>query len=47
MKKIIAMDNHTLAFEGEFESMEAFRIAYPGAEITATEETETAIIVYS
>lgn len=47
MKKIIAKDNYTLAFEGEFDSMEAFRRTFPGAEITCIEETEDAIIVYS
>lgn len=46
MKKIIAMDNYTLAFEGEFDCMEDFKRAYPSAEITCTEETENSIIVY-
>jgi hypothetical protein len=47
MKKIIAKDNHTLEIEGEFNSMEEFWATYPSAEITSTEETEDAIIIYS
>ena len=47
MKKIIAKDNYTLETEGEFDSMEEFRIAFPSAEITSIEETDDAIIVYS
>lgn len=47
MKKIIAKDNYTLEVEGEFDSMEEFWTAFPSAEITATEETDTAIIIYS
>lgn len=47
MKKIIAKDNYTGEVEGEFESMEEFRTAYPSAEITCIEETENATIVYS
>lgn len=47
MKKIIAKDNYTLENEGEFNSMEEFWAAFPSAEITATEETDTAIIIYS
>ena len=47
MKKIIAMDNHTLENEGEFDSMEEFWATYPSAEITSIEETEDATIVYS
>lgn len=46
MKKIIARDNHTLKLEGEFNSMEEFWDKYPSAEITATEETDTTIIIY-
>lgn len=46
MKKIIAKDNYTLEIEGEFNSMEEFLETYPSAEITATEETDTAIIIY-
>lgn len=46
MKKIIAKDNYTLEVLGEFDSMEEFRKAYPSAEITATEETENALIIY-
>ena len=47
MKKIIAKDNYTLQTEGEFDSMEEFWKAFPSAEITCTEETETEIIIYS
>lgn len=47
MKKIIAKDNHTLEIEGEFNTMEEFWETFPSAEITATEETEDAIIVWS
>lgn len=47
MKKIIAKDNYTGEVEGEFNSMEEFRAAYPSAEITCIEETENSIIVYS
>ena len=47
MKKIIAKDNYTGEVEGEFDSMEDFRAAYPSAEITCIEETESATIVYS
>ena len=47
MKKIIAKDNYTLETEGEFDSMEEFRKAFPSAEITAIEETEDYIIIYS
>lgn len=47
MKKIIAKDNYTLEVEGEFDSMEEFRIAFPSAEITCVEETDTAIIIWS
>lgn len=46
MKKIIAKDNHTLEIEGEFNSMEEFWETFPSAEITSTEETDTAIIIY-
>jgi hypothetical protein len=46
MKKIIAKDNHTLKLDGEFNSMEEFWATFPSAEITATEETDTAIIIY-
>ena len=47
MKKIIAKDNYTLETEGEFNSMEEYRKAFPSAEITMVEETEDAIIVWS
>lgn len=46
MKKIIAKDNYTLETEGEFDSMEEFWIAFPSAEITSTEETDSTIIIY-
>lgn len=46
MKKIIAKDSHTLEVEGEFGSMEEFGETFPSAEITATEETDTEIIIY-
>lgn len=46
MKKIIAKDNCTLEIEGEFNSMEEFWETFPSAEITSTEETDTAIIIY-
>lgn len=46
MKKIIAMDNHTLKFEGEFDSMEEFWATFPSAEITSTGETDTTITIY-
>lgn len=47
MTKIIAKDNYTLEVEGEFDSMEDFRRAFPSAEITCIETTADAIIVYS
>lgn len=47
LKKIIAKDNYTLECEGEFDSMEAFRKAFPSAEITCIEETDNTLIVYS
>lgn len=46
MKKIIAMDNYTGEYEGEFSGMEEFRSVYPSAEITLVEETDSAIIIY-
>ena len=46
MKKIIAKDNYTLEIEGEFNTMEEFWETFPSAEITATEETDTATIIY-
>lgn len=46
MKKIIAKDNYTLNTEGEFDNMEDFWKAFPSAEITCIEETETTITIY-
>jgi hypothetical protein len=46
MKKIIARDSRTGEFEAEFESMEALRKEWPGAEIVCTEEHEDYTVVY-